>query len=86
MHYTKIFKLVKSELFRWQNVEIFLIFAQNIDCGYTLEPPRQIGIPLHTSVLLYKRGVYGVIHNTDILSSCTLTARYKKPKHPFACD
>ena len=20
---------------------IFLIFAQNIDCGYTLEPPRQ---------------------------------------------
>ena len=22
---------------------IFLIFAQNIDCGYTLEPPRQRG-------------------------------------------
>ena len=21
--------------------DIFLIFAQNIDCGYTLEPPRQ---------------------------------------------
>ena len=23
--------------------DIFLIFAQNIDCGYTLEPPRQGG-------------------------------------------
>ena len=24
-------------------VDIFLIFAQNIDCGYTLEPPRRCG-------------------------------------------
>ena len=24
-------------------VDIFLIFAQNIDCGYTLEPPRRGG-------------------------------------------
>ena len=23
------------------NFDIFLIFAQNIDCGYMLEPPRQ---------------------------------------------
>ena len=23
--------------------DIFLIFAQNIDCGYTLEPPRRGG-------------------------------------------
>ena len=23
-----------------KNCEIFLIFAQNIDCGYTLEPPQ----------------------------------------------
>ena len=36
--------------------DVFLIFAQNIDCGYTLEPPRR-GIPLHTPVLLYKSGV-----------------------------
>ena len=49
--------------------DIFLIFAQNIDCGYTLETSthnlcfgakiRKIGIPLHTSVLLYKSGVSG---------------------------
>ena len=25
----------------WKNFDIFLIFAQNIDCGYTLEPPRR---------------------------------------------
>ena len=24
-------------------MDIFLIFAQNIDCGYTLEPPRRSG-------------------------------------------
>ena len=23
-----------------KNCDIFLIFAQNIDCGYTLEPPH----------------------------------------------
>ena len=82
--------------------DIFLIFAQNIDCGYTLEPPRHfaqnidcgytlepprrggsneypqsmfwsknkkiIGIPLHTPVLLYKRGVQEGIHFTDMFS------------------
>ena len=32
MQYTEIFKVVKIE-----NFDIFHIFAQNIDCGYTLE-------------------------------------------------
>ena len=40
MQYTEIFKVVKNENFQWKNFDIFLIFAQNIDCGYTLEPPR----------------------------------------------
>ena len=26
-----------------KNCDIFLIFAQNIDCGYSLEPPRRCG-------------------------------------------
>ena len=63
----------------------FNVFAQNIHCGYTLEPPRRggsneypqymfwsknkkKGIPLHTPVLLYKRGVQGGIHFTDMFS------------------
>ena len=33
----------KNENFYWKFFDIFLIFAQNIDCGYTLEPPRRGG-------------------------------------------
>ena len=41
MKYTEIFKVVKNEKFQVKNFDTFLIFAQNIDCGYTLEaPPR----------------------------------------------
>ena len=43
VQYTEIFKVVKNENFRWKKFDIFLIFAQNIDCGYTLEPPRRGG-------------------------------------------
>ena len=34
---------LKNENFQQKNFDIFLIFAQNIDCGYTLEPPRRGG-------------------------------------------
>ena len=33
----------KNEKFHWKNFDIFLIFAQNIDRGYTLEPPQRGG-------------------------------------------
>ena len=33
----------KNENFYWKSFDIFLTFAQNIDCGYTLEPPRRGG-------------------------------------------
>ena len=33
----------ENENFHWKIFDIFLIFAQNIDCGYTLEPPRRGG-------------------------------------------
>ena len=36
MQYKEIFKVVKNENFPLKNFDIFLIFAQNIDCGYTL--------------------------------------------------
>ena len=39
MQYTAIFQDCKSYNFQIKNV-IFFIFAQNIDCGYTLEPPH----------------------------------------------
>ena len=43
MQYTEIFFFsCKNWKFHQKNVDIFLIFAQNIDCGYTLEPPRWV--------------------------------------------
>ena len=79
------------ENFQLKNFDIFRIFAQNIDCEYSIEPPlqggsnaeavltsthnlcfgakiRNIGIPLHTPVLLYKSGVQGGIYHTDTFS------------------
>ena len=43
MQYTDKSCGFKNENFHWKNFDIFLIFAQNIDCGYTLEPPRRGG-------------------------------------------
>ena len=37
----RIFLSLKIEHFQLKKFDIFLIFAQNIDCGYTLEPPRR---------------------------------------------
>ena len=57
---TEIVFQLKNCKFHQKNFDIFLIFAQNIDCGYTLEPPRR--------VLLYKSGVQGGIHCMDMFS------------------
>ena len=43
MQYTEFFLALKIEIFQLKNFDIFLIFAQNIDCGYTLEPPQRGG-------------------------------------------
>ena len=39
MIYSNFF-MSKIDNFQRKIFDIFLIFAQNIDCGYTLEPPR----------------------------------------------
>ena len=67
------FSSLKIENFQLKIFDIFLIFAQNIDCGYMLEPPRRGGSVTSTHSLcfgakirrlgiplqtfLYKRGV-----------------------------
>ena len=40
--YSNILKILptKNENFQIKNFDIFHISAQNIDCGYSLEPPR----------------------------------------------
>ena len=41
---------LKIQHFQLKKFDIFLIFAQNIDCGYTLEPPRnRLGEAVRTS-------------------------------------
>ena len=43
VQYTAIFHSCKNDNFQMKIFDIFLIFAQNIDCGYTLEPPQRGG-------------------------------------------
>ena len=43
MQYREKKMIVKNENFRWKKIDIFLIFAQNIDCGYSLKPPQRGG-------------------------------------------
>ena len=46
---TRLFKYIenftskKQNLLRYKNADIFYMSAQNIDCGYSLEPPRRGG-------------------------------------------
>ena len=42
MQYTVILFSRKNDNFQLKNIDIFLIFVQNIDCGYTLEPPQSM--------------------------------------------
>ena len=41
MQYTAIFHGCKNDNFQMKFFDIFLIFAQNIDCGYSLELPQR---------------------------------------------
>ena len=41
--YTAIFHCCKNDNFQLKYIVIFLIFAQNRDFGYTLEPPPRGG-------------------------------------------
>ena len=40
MQYKATFTAVKNDKFQMKKFEFFLNFAQNIDCGYTLETPQ----------------------------------------------
>ena len=51
MQYTEIVFVVKMIFF----IIIFLIFAQNIDCGYTLEPPRRGGSNVYPQSLFWSK-------------------------------
>ena len=65
----RFFSTVKIENFMTKMLIFFreavLTSTHNLCFGAKI---RKIGIPLHTPVLLYKRGVQGGIHYMDMLS------------------
>ena len=56
MQCTESFLALKIENFQLKNFDIFLIFAQNIDCGYTLELPRRGGSNEYTQSMFWSNG------------------------------
>ena len=53
MHQTAIFHGCKNENFQLNFFDNFHIFAQNIICGYTLEPPHNITVTIYYQHLQY---------------------------------
>ena len=59
----------KNEHFQLKIFNIFLIFVQNIDCGYTLEPPRRGGCYENPqSMFSSKNKKIGIPLQTPVLS------------------
>ena len=58
MYYADILKAVNMIIFKMKSVDIFLIFAQNIDRGYMLKPPPKT-LPdfIMSSILLSKTDI-----------------------------
>ena len=48
-------KITKNENFQQIFFNIFLNFAQNIDCGHTLEPPRRGGSNEYPQSMLWSK-------------------------------
>ena len=55
VQYTAIFHGCKNDNFQMNFFYIFLIFAQNIDCGYTLEPPQRGGSKEYPQTMFWSK-------------------------------
>ena len=55
--YSNIWKISppKTENFQVKNSDIFHISAQNIDCGYSLEPPRRGGSNEYPQSMFFRK-------------------------------
>ena len=68
MQYTENCLVVKIENFHWKSFDICLIFAQNIDCEYTLEPPRRGGSNEYPQFMFWsKNKKIGIPLHTPVL-------------------
>ena len=61
MQYSEIFLAVKIEQFS-RKKNIFLTFAQNIDCGYSLELPRRCGSNEYPQSMFWSKNRYTPVY------------------------
>ena len=85
MQYTEFFFVVKNLKIHENFFYIFLIFAQNVDCGYTLERPRRGGSNEYPQSMFWiknKKNRYTPANPSFILSSyCIAVASVSRPLH-----
>ena len=62
--YTAIFHGCKNENFQMKIFDIFLIFAQNIDCRFTLEPPQRGGSNEYPQSMFLSKNMYTRVNPT----------------------
>ena len=60
----------KNENFQIKNADIFHTRAQNIDCGYSLEPPRRGGSNEYPQIMFWAE-IRKIMH-TPVNPSCTI--------------
>ena len=68
VQYTAIFHGCKNDNFQMFFSIIFLIFAQNIDWGYTLEPPQRGGSNEYPQSMFWsknKKNMYTLVNPTN---------------------
>ena len=58
MQYTDFFSVINKWKFHQKNLDSFLIFAQNTDCGYALEPPWRGGSNKYPQSLFWSKNRY----------------------------
>ena len=54
----RYFTAIKNDNFQMKICDIFLIFAQNIDHGYTLDPPQCEAVLTSTHDLYFREKMY----------------------------
>ena len=59
------------KIFREKNSDIFHISAQNIDCGYSLEPPRRGGSNEYPQSIFLRRNKKKILY-TPVNPSFTI--------------
>ena len=62
--------ICKNENFQKKTFDVFLIFARNIDCGYTLEPTASVpGPSILASSIAATRQSEDILHTVVLLLS-----------------